>query len=165
MNDHLVSEFPPEVQAILTIMNDEGVAFNLHVFKTPAHRASQAADLLGCSIGAVVKSLVFQTRTTGMMVLVLVSGDNRADPQRLQQIYLEPVHPANPADVLEISGYPVGSVPPFGLAGEFPVVIDADLMNYPQVWAAAGSAHVLFGISPSDLIHLSGSQIVEIKLI
>jgi len=145
-------------------MEAAGVAYDLVIFESSAHKATQAAELLRCPLGAIVKSLVFRGGITGKLVLVLVSGENRADPRRLTAIFGEPVQPAKPGDVLAEAGYSVGAVPPFALAGDFPVLIDADIMAQDQVWAAAGSAHVLFVIRPVDLVSLSGGQSVELKL-
>ncbi len=156
-------KFPREVQPILSLLEEKGIKYQLRIFKEPAHHASEAADLLGCPLGAVVKSLVFQKNSTGEAFLVLVSGENRVDLEKLSAYVGEGVHPASPQDVKQQTGYPVGAVPPFGLAGAFPVYIDEDLHGYDLVWSSAGAVNILLGIAPGDLKELSGGQIENIK--
>jgi hypothetical protein len=109
------ADYSKGVHAVLNTLDLNQVPFQIREFDVPAHHASQAADLLDCPLGAVVKSLVFQRIETESMVLVLVSGKNRVNIQALTDIVGQPVRPANPEDVLNFTGYPVGSVPPIGL--------------------------------------------------
>ncbi len=160
---HLEQHYPEGVVAVLQTLVDGDEPYQVRSFDKPAHHASEAAELLGCALGAVVKSLIFQLTRSGGMVLVLVSGKNRADMQRLAHILGEPVRTASPEDVLAFTGYPVGSVPPFGVKGDCSVIIDADLMTFEQVWAAAGSAHILIGLSSHALKQISRGNVKVIK--
>ncbi len=139
----------------------EGVIFR--AFLAPACRASEAAALLDCPLGAVVKSLVFQGDSSESSILALVSGKNRADTSALSRHFTEQVRQADPQAVLLHTGFPVGSVPPFGLKHDCPVIIDRDLLRFPVVWAAAGSEYQLMGMPPALLVELSGGQVADIK--
>ena len=113
-------------------------------------------------MGAVVKSLVFQMGESEP-VLVLVSGENRADPTVLAQILGEPVRQASPAFVHQATGFPVCAVPPFGIKTEIPVIIDMTLMGFESVWASAGSAHTLMSFSPRVLVGQTRGMIKKIQ--
>ena len=154
--------FPLKVQENLAQLEEMGFQYQIKVFKDPAHRASQAAELLACELGAVVKSLVFLINAKDLL-LVLVSGENRVDITQLKHIVGQEITQATPADVKKLTGYTVGSVPPFGIPGDFRVIIDRDLTNHSFVWAAAGSAHVLIRITPKDLQTLSGGMVKVIN--
>jgi Cys-tRNA(Pro) deacylase len=156
-------KFPREVQLILSLLEEKKIKYQLRIFKEPAHHASEAADLLGCPLGAVVKSLVFQKDSTGEVFIVLVSGGNRVDIKKLSAYVGEGAHPASPQEVKQQTGYPVGAVPPFGISGALPVFIDEDLQGYDLVWGSAGTVNILLGIAPGDLQYISGGQIVIIK--
>jgi len=156
-------KFPREVQLILSLLEEKKIKYQLRIFKEPAHHASEAADLIGCPLGAVVKSLVFQKDSTGEILLVLVSGKNRVDMEKLNALVGERTHPASPQMVIKKTGYPVGAVPPFGISGALPVFIDEDLQGYDLVWGSAGTVNILLGIAPGDLQYISGGQIVIIK--
>jgi len=97
------------------------------------------------------------------LLLMLVSGENRVDLKQLRAYTGKEISQAKLADVKRLTGYAVGSVPPFGIPGEFPVIIDEDLFNYPSVWAAAGSAHILIRLSPGDLQQLSSGRVLAVK--
>jgi prolyl-tRNA editing enzyme YbaK/EbsC (Cys-tRNA(Pro) deacylase) len=65
--------------------------------------------------------------------------------------------------VREATGYPIGGVPPFGHATHLPVFIDPDLLEYGEVWAAAGTWNDVFAIEPHRLVEASGGMVVELK--
>jgi Cys-tRNA(Pro) deacylase len=163
MDDVDRSFLPQTVKQVLTVLDQAGVAYQLRIFDAPARRARDAARLLGCPIGAVVKSLVFQVSGEDQFVLALVAGENRVDLEALREVLGLRVQPAQPDAVLALTGFAVGSVPPVGIEGEIPVVMDQDLMRYDQVWASAGSAHVLVQLTPQALQTLSQAEAVRFK--
>ncbi len=162
MQPHNDAEFPALVQNNLALLEREGIPYQLKIFERPAYRASQAAELLECELGAVVKSLVFLLDGKDLL-LVLASGENRVDLELLETQLGQKVSQAKPGDVRRLTGYEVGSVPPFGIPGDFPVLIDEDLLHFAQVWAAGGSAHILVGLSPETLQQISGGKVMRIK--
>ena len=162
MQNYNLTEFPESVQKNLASLDERHVSYQVKYFEEPAHRADDAADLLGCQLGEIVKSLVFLMEGKDLL-LVLVSGENRVDLKQLKAQTGKEISQAKPADVKRLTGYTVGSVPPFGIPGEFPVLIDEDLFNYPCVWAAAGSAHILIRLTPMDLQQLSGGNVIAVK--
>lgn len=151
------------VENVLAILKEGDIDMQICSFESPAHHAREAAEMLDCPLGAVVKSLVFQNSKNQKVVLVLVSGENRADTHKLARILGYNVRPAKPGDVQDLTGYSVGSVPPVGLKGDCPVIIDSDLVSYDFVWAAAGSARDLFRINPQDLQTLTKGKVVDLK--
>lgn len=163
MTENNATTYPPSVQKVLAAADAAGITVNVRHFDSPGKTAAQAADLLECPLGAIVKSLIFQMKESEEMILVLVSGGNRADPALLADLFGELVKPASPADVLAWSGFKVGAVPPFGFEEEFPVLMDADLMSYDRVWASGGSDFDLMGLTPSALWAASGAEVMELK--
>jgi Cys-tRNA(Pro) deacylase len=157
-----LKEFPESVKRNLAYLDEKSVSYQIKYFEEPAHRADDAADLLRCQLGEIVKSLVFLMEGKDLL-LVLVSGENRVDLKHLKAHTGKEISQAKPADVKRLTGYAVGSVPPFGIPGEFPVLIDEDLFNYPSLWAAAGSPHILIRLSPVDLQQLSGGRVLAVK--
>jgi prolyl-tRNA editing enzyme YbaK/EbsC (Cys-tRNA(Pro) deacylase) len=155
--------YPPEVQKVIAAAHDAGISYHMRHFESPGKTAQQAAALLGCPLGAIVKSLVFQMQETGEMLLVLVSGQNRADLDLLSAAFEQPVKPASPSDVLAWSGFRVGAVPPFGIEADYPVLMDVDLFDYDQVWASGGSDFDLMGLTPAGLWAASGAEVEDIR--
>jgi Cys-tRNA(Pro) deacylase len=158
-----IEKYPSGVQDVLNVLVENNIPIEVRVFDTPARQASQAAALIGCTLGAIVKSLVFEKQPSGDILLVLVSGVNRADLDVVSQIVGDRVQPAQPATVLEKTGYPVGAVPPIGVKKPIPVIMDADLMLHEHVWASAGAEHILMGMSPSAIREIAHAHVEQIS--
>ena len=158
-----IDQIPPGVQDVLNILVENQIPIEIRIFDTPARQASQAAALVGCPLGAIVKSLIFEKLTSGDILFVLVSGKNRVDLDVVSQIVGDRVRPAQPATVLEKTGYPVGAVPPINAKGAVPVIVDADLLLHEHVWASAGADNILIKFDPLDLLNLTKGKIEAIK--
>jgi prolyl-tRNA editing enzyme YbaK/EbsC (Cys-tRNA(Pro) deacylase) len=144
-----------------TRLEDLLVEFAVRQFPAGTRTAQDAALAIGCSLGQIVKSLVFVAG--GRPVVALVSGSNRLDPLRLAQLAGEPVAKAD-ADLTRAStGYAIGGVPPFGHVQKLPVFVDRDLLRFDIVWAAAGRPDSVFAVVPSRLLELSGGELCDLK--
>jgi prolyl-tRNA editing enzyme YbaK/EbsC (Cys-tRNA(Pro) deacylase) len=124
--------------------------------------AVDAATAIGCDVGQIVKSLVFAV--DGELVLAYVSGANQLDESKLAAAAGGLCCSRVDADaVRDATGYPIGGVPPFGHATHLRVFIDPDLLQWPEVWAAAGTWNDVFGIEPNELVEASGGEITDLK--
>jgi prolyl-tRNA editing enzyme YbaK/EbsC (Cys-tRNA(Pro) deacylase) len=109
-----------------------------------------------------VKSLVFSV--DGRPILALTSGVNRADVGRLAALAGgEKVRRATPEEARAATGFAVGGTPPFGHPAPVPVFVDRDLLQYREVWAAAGTPDSVFPLTPDDLVRLTNGQVVDLK--
>ncbi len=124
--------------------------------------AVEAAQAIGCTVGQIVKSLVFKGATSQMAVLILASGINRVDVNRIAEILGEPVEKADPEFVREQTGFVIGGVPPIGFEKTIKTLIDQDLLTYSEIWAAAGTPHAVFQLLPTDLVRITNGQVVQI---
>jgi prolyl-tRNA editing enzyme YbaK/EbsC (Cys-tRNA(Pro) deacylase) len=124
--------------------------------------AQEAANAIGCLVAQIVKSLVFKGAASGQPILVETSGANRVDERRLEALLGEPVEKADARFVREQTGYSIGGVPPFGHARPIMTIIDEDLLHFEQIWAAAGTPHAVFPLTPTDLQQLTGGQVAAI---
>ena len=124
--------------------------------------AEQAAAAVGTTVGRIVKSLVFIAGQEPL--LALVSGANRLDTERLAAYLGRPVRRAGADEVREATGFGIGGVPPVGLARPLAVVIDRDLVAYDEVYAAAGTPHAIFPITPADLQRVTGGVVVDLAV-
>ncbi len=140
-----------------------GPAYTVIESEVPTKTAQQAADLVGCQLGQIVKSLIFQGQETGKAILVLTSGANRVDESLIAAYAGEPIGRANPDFVREVTGFAIGGVPPVGHAQKVETYIDQDLLSYDEIWAAAGTPNSLFKLTPSDLQKLTNGTKANIK--
>ena len=125
--------------------------------------SAEAAQAVGCGVGQIAKSLVFQGKKTGQPILVIASGSNRVNEKRITEYISEPVGKADADYVRKHTGFAIGGVPPIAHLEKLEIFIDEDLQQYDEIWAAAGSPNAVFNLSPSDLIKMTGGRVVSIK--
>lgn len=120
--------------------------------------ARDAALAVGCTVGQIAKSLVFAAED-GSLLLAITSGSNRVDVGRLAAVVGSTVRMADPDTVRQATGFAIGGVAPVGHARPLPVVIDEDLLQYEQIWAAAGTPRSVFPIAPDRLVEITGGRV------
>lgn len=123
--------------------------FDLTVLELPdsTRSADDAARTLGCSKAQIIKSLVFRTDESRKPVLVLASGPNRVDEEKIARLSGSPVSKATPDFVKHVTGYSIGGVPPIGHPERLTTFVDEDLLKHDETWAAAGTPKAVFKIS------------------
>ena len=118
--------------------------------------AEQAAAAAGCALDQIVKSILFQG-TSGRLYLFLTAGGNRVDAALASALAGEPLGRADGQTVRNITGFAIGGVAPLGHLTPLPVWIDPRLMEFPLVWAAAGTPRHIFPAAPADLIRAANA--------
>jgi len=126
-----------------------------------SHTASEAAEALGVSVAQIVKSLVFLAGEHPIMVLA--SGENQVDTEKVAALLGEPVGRAGAKTVREATGYAIGGVPPVAHASEMRILIDRDLLAHAQLWAAAGTPNAVFPTNPDELVAITRGEWADIR--
>lgn len=146
----------PKIGRVVAAGRALGIDVRPVTFDHDTRTAEDAARAIGCSVAQIVKSLVFAVG--GAPVLFLVSGENRLDvalgAAAAGAAGLERVD-ANAAKAA--SGFSIGATPPFGLATDMPVFMDEDLLQFDEVWAAAGRPDSVFPLDPRALLRATGA--------
>src|SRR6476646_11858120 len=107
------------------------------------HTAALAAEALGCEVGAIANSLLFDAE--GSPVLILTSGAHRVDTGRAaQRIGVAELRRAKPEFVREHTGQVIGGVSPIGHPAPVPTYVAPWLRTYDVIWAAAGHPAAVF---------------------
>lgn len=150
-------------QKVQQALAAHGVALRVVELPDSTRSAPEAAQAIGCSVAQIVKSLIFKGKKTGRPILVLASGVNRVDEKKLRRLVGEKIGKADAAFVREHTGFAIGGVPPVGHSTPLEALIDADLMGYDLLWAAAGTPHAVFALSPADLQHITAGQLADVK--
>jgi Cys-tRNA(Pro) deacylase len=143
-------------------LSDAGIGVTVKQFPADTRTALDAARVVGCDVGQIVKSLVFVA--AGKPVVALVSGANRVDERRLAAVAGAPVAKADAEAVRRATGYSIGGVPPFGHATQVPVFMERDRLGHASVWAAAGRPDSVFEIDPQRLRELSQAEVADLKV-
>jgi Cys-tRNA(Pro) deacylase len=147
---------------VVEAARDLDLAIEVRTFPEGTKTAADAAAAIGVEVGQIVKSLVFSV--DGTLVMALVSGANQLDEAKLAAAAGGSTCQRAGADaVRSATGYPIGGVPPFGHTTHLAVFVDPDLLQWPQVWAAAGTWNDVFGIEPHKLLEASGGVFTDLK--
>jgi prolyl-tRNA editing enzyme YbaK/EbsC (Cys-tRNA(Pro) deacylase) len=157
------STLSTSAQKVQAALAEQGFAFQVVELPASTRTAQEAAAAVGCSVEQIVKSLVFRAKNSGGPVLVETSGGNRVDERRVAALLGEPVEKADADFVRQQTGFAIGGIPPVGHTHSITTLIDEDLLNYEQIWAAAGTPNAVFPLSPNALVKMTGGQIACIK--
>jgi Cys-tRNA(Pro) deacylase len=149
------------VRAVVEAGRALGVDVHPREYPESTRTAADAAQAIGVDLGQIVKSLVFGV--DGEVVVALVSGDNLLDEVKLAQVAGGTEARREDADTArEATGFPIGGVPPFGHREPLRVFIDEDLLEYDELWAAAGTPHVNFAVLPEELVRATGGVVCDL---
>ena len=151
-------------QRVQDALDAAGVATTIVEYDVPARTSAQAAEVLGCTVGQIAKSLVFKAQS-GRPVLVIASGANRVDEAKVAALVGEPIGKADATFVREATGYAIGGIPPLGHAQPLVPLIDRDLLAYDVVYAAGGTSHAMFPVTPAVLVRVSGGTPADMALL
>jgi prolyl-tRNA editing enzyme YbaK/EbsC (Cys-tRNA(Pro) deacylase)/rhodanese-related sulfurtransferase len=141
------------------------LGFTLAVVELPqsTRSATEAATAVGCSVGQIVKSLIFRGGQSGRAILVLASGSNRVGEAEVAALLGEPLSKPDADFVRAHTGFVIGGVPPVGHLEAMPTFIDEDLLAYDSLWAAAGTPNAVFKLTPTELVGMSKGTVAQIK--
>ena len=157
-----MSDIHPNVLRVMEAARERGLEITTKRFPEGTKTAADAAAAIGVSVGQIVKSLVFAV--DGEIVMAYVSGSNQLDEKKLALAAGGEKCSRVDADAVRAAtGYPIGGVPPLGLATQMRMFIDPDLLQYSEVWAAAGTWNDVFAINPTSLAQVCGGVIVDLR--
>jgi prolyl-tRNA editing enzyme YbaK/EbsC (Cys-tRNA(Pro) deacylase) len=150
-------------QKVQAALIEHGLSARVVELPGSTRTAQEAAIAIGTTVAQIVKSLVFRGVESGRPILVETSGANRVDERRLKTLVGEPVEKASADFAHEQTGFAIGGIPPVGHAHPIPTLIDEDLMQFDEIWAAAGTPHAVFPLTPTDLVRLTGGQLAVVR--
>jgi len=152
----------PNVMKVVEAARASDLRIATRRFPEGTKTAQDAADAIGVTVGQIVKSLVFAVDDE--VVMALVSGSNQLDEKKLAAAAGGSKCSRVDADAVRTAtGFPIGGVPPLGLATQLRIFMDPDLLQHDEVWAAAGTWNDVFPINPRDLQRVTSGVVVEIK--
>jgi prolyl-tRNA editing enzyme YbaK/EbsC (Cys-tRNA(Pro) deacylase) len=129
------------------------------VLPDSVHTAALAAEALGCEVGAIANSLLFDS--DGSPVLILTSGAHRVDTAKVAAV-TGPLRRADKDFVRQHTGQVIGGVSPIAHPAPVPTYIDPWLRTYDVVWAAAGHPAAVFSTTYDELVAMTGAAEIEV---
>jgi prolyl-tRNA editing enzyme YbaK/EbsC (Cys-tRNA(Pro) deacylase) len=156
----------PGIKRVVEAAARKGATLDILFTPESTHTAEEAAAALEVDLGQIVKSLVFvapRSENRLALLVCLVSERNQVDLGLLNAVTGEvAIRPATAREALEMTGFSIGGIPPFGHGRDVRILMDEDLGNYQWVWAAAGRDHAVFRVAPRTLQMLSNAVVAPI---
>lgn len=158
----MASELSPSAQRVQAALLAHGLQSQVIELPSSARTAAQAADVLGCEVRQIVKSLLFRTKHTQRPIFIVVSGANRVNEERVGMLIGEPIEKANASFVREHTGFAIGGVAPVGHPQPLETLMDEDLLHDEVLWAAGGTPEALFQLTPAELQKITSGKVVSV---
>ena len=154
------AELNKSAKRVQEALKEKGLDFKVVELSTSTRTAQDAATSIGCEIAQIVKSLIFRTKETHQPLLVLASGINRVDEKTIAAHVGESITKADADYTREVTGYAIGGIPPVGHKTTIKTLIDEDLLQYDDLWAAAGTPNAVFKMQSLRLQDLTKGTVV-----
>jgi len=158
----MAGDLKPSAEKVQKAVLALGFEFTILEFDESTRTSVDAANAIGCTVGQIAKSVIFRASRSNMPVLVLASGPNRVDTGLIGQALGEPIKKADAEFVRETTGFAIGGVPPVGHLQPMRTFIDEDLLQFDEVWAAAGTPNAVFKLTPRALAEMTGGQVLAV---
>jgi len=158
-----MTQLSSSAQKVQDALQDLGFELTVIEHAESTRTAEEAAERVGVTLGQIVKSLIFQGKTSGKPILVLTSGSNRVDEKQIKSYAGEKIRRADADFVRAVTGYAIGGVPPIAHVQQMETYLDEDLLQYDVIWAAAGTPKAVFELTPNNLQKMTQGKVAKVK--
>jgi prolyl-tRNA editing enzyme YbaK/EbsC (Cys-tRNA(Pro) deacylase) len=153
--------WPEPVERVARELRAAAAEAMIQEFPHGTPTAEAAAEAIGCSLGQIVKSIVFVAGRS--YVVALVPGDRRADAASVAEaVGTGEVRVANAKEVVEATGFEPGAVAPFPLPRVREVVMELTLLQHDRVWIGAGSPRHMAVLAPGELQRIADAKTADL---
>jgi prolyl-tRNA editing enzyme YbaK/EbsC (Cys-tRNA(Pro) deacylase) len=159
----LVEALKESAKIVQDLIFELGYSNKVIELPNSARTAKEAADALNCEVAQIAKSIIFKLESSNRPVLIVASGINRVNEKQIETILNDKLGKADADFVREQTGFVIGGVSPIGHKNQVITFIDKDLLQYSEVWAAAGHPKAIFQLTPNELIEMTKGKVVKIK--
>lgn len=166
----LATEMTPELirtgssmARVSAAATEAGLPIKILKMAQSTRTAEEAAQAAGCSVAQIVKSLVFENRSTGKLNLLLVSGAHDADMDYLSKQYGLDFTRCEVRRVRDETGFAIGGVAPIGHLKPIAIHMDRSLLDHDVVWAAAGRPDSVFSVNPDALARAVSAHLIDVR--
>jgi prolyl-tRNA editing enzyme YbaK/EbsC (Cys-tRNA(Pro) deacylase) len=155
-------KLPANAVLVKSALRELGAEGEIVVLPEKAPTAASAAAQVGCEVGAIANSLIFEA--DGAPLLVMTSGAHRVDVELIARTAgVEKVRRASPEFVRAATGQPIGGVAPIGHPAPVRTLVDTWLGKHDVVWAAGGHPHTVFPTTFDELVRITGGTPVDVE--
>jgi prolyl-tRNA editing enzyme YbaK/EbsC (Cys-tRNA(Pro) deacylase) len=161
--DTAETRLPDSAQRVADLLQELGHDKPVVMLPDSGKTSAEAAAGLGCDIAQIAKAIVFRRLSDDAPVMVVASGANRVDEQKVAAL-VGPLGRADARFVKTRIGYAIGGVCPLGHLEQTVMLIDEDLLKLDSLWAAAGHPHAVFNLTPRQLQTLTGAAVADVAV-
>jgi len=149
-------------EKVIEAFKEENIHIEILNLDVSTKTSQEAADAVNCDIKQIAKSIVFFERTKNKLVQIFVSGPNRVNLESFQNQTNLNIEKADADYVRENTGFAIGGVAPLGHKNSPLYFMDNTLVEFDEVWCAAGTPSSLFKLKIEDLLRVTESKIINI---
>ncbi|HLY30691.1 MAG TPA: YbaK/EbsC family protein [Ktedonobacterales bacterium] len=155
----------PNVERVQAALAAQGLTAQVVELADSTRTAAEAAAAIGTTVAQIAKSLVFLMgdEASETPVLVIASGVNRVDTSKIARHLGTNVRQANADVVKRLTGFSIGGVAPVGHTTAPRAIIDRELFQYADIWAAAGTPHAVFRTTAAELARISNAETLDVR--
>ena len=153
-----------DVNDLLNYMQVHGIPGEIMHLSTPTPTVEATARAVCTRADQIIKSILFMV--DGRPVLAIANGLSSIKRQAIAKIYgvsKGKVRLASSEMVLEISGYEVGAMPPFGHRQALTTLVDKKVLDFSEAYAGGGAENALLRLNPQDIVEASGAMITDLQ--
>lgn len=157
------SQLKDSAQQVQNKLIELGYANKVIELPDSTRTAQEAADAIGCEVAHIAKSIIFRLKNNDKPLLVIASGVNKVNEKQINTHLNDSLGKADADFVREHTGFVIGGVPPLGHIESILTFIDEDLLQFREIWAAAGHPRAVFRLTPGELVKMTKGQVICVK--
>ena len=147
---------------VIDAFKQKGIEIDILNLDVSTKTSQEAADAVGCDIEQIAKSIVFFESIQKKLVQIFVSGPNRVNLKSFENQTNLTIEKADADYVRESTGFAIGGVAPLGHKNNPLYFFDNTLVDFDEVWCAAGTPSSLFKLKTKDLLKVTQAKILNI---
>lgn len=159
----MISQLKDSAQQVQNKLIELGYANKVIELPDSTRTAQEAADAIGCEVSNIAKSIIFRLKNNDKPLLVIASGVNQINIKQINTHLNDKLGKADADFVREHTGFVIGGVPPLGHVKSILTFIDEDLLQFREIWAAAGHPRAVFRLTPEELVQMTKGQVICVK--
>ncbi|MFB5678640.1 YbaK/EbsC family protein [Paenibacillus terreus] len=159
----MTSQLKDSAQQVQNKLIELGYANKVIELPDSTRTAQEAADSIGCEVAHIAKSIIFRLKNNDKPLLVIASGVNRINEKQINTLLNDNLGKADADFVREHTGFVIGGVPPLGHIESIITLIDEDLLQFREIWAAAGHPRAVFQLTPEELVQMTKGRVICVK--
>lgn len=149
------------LKRVAAALDAAGLMAEIREMPEETRTAQQAADAAGCLLDQILKSIIFRGEDSGTAILFMTAGGNQVDPAKASALAGESLGKADAGLIRAQTGFAIGGVAPIGHLSPLRSFFDPRLLDFPVIWAAAGTPRHIFSVDPAILHRISGAKLAD----